>query len=127
MIVEQTWSYPSAAQYLPKDLSVIKISRFLARYIWSWMLWLVRRPWMKRIQSTSTLLLPKPMRARGLYAMKRQNAFARRHGLNWLTGVVAFFLVTVGTAWTYQAAVSAVESGIFNPPANMVAEFPQSQ
>jgi hypothetical protein len=121
MNAEHTMQTTSSAHILPEGFSVIKVSRFLARIIWAWMLWLVRRPLMKRLQALSPMMLPKSMRARGIETMKRQNAFARKHGLTWLTMVVAFFLISVGTAWTYQAAVFSVESGFLNPPSNMVA------
>jgi hypothetical protein len=113
-------SEPPLARGLPRTPSVLKISQRLARLLWASMLWLMRRPLMKKLQRSFTTVLPKPLRGHGLHMMKRQNAFARKYGLVWLTCVIAFCLVTVGTTWTYQAAVYAVDSGILRPPARLV-------
>jgi cytochrome c biogenesis protein CcdA len=113
------YSAGPVAHFLQSYVSLIKTSRILACWLWKAMLWLMRRPWMKALQRKSVQVLPSSLRPRAEASMKKQNAFARKYGLTWLTCVIAFFLTTVGLTWTYQAALYTVQSGNLNPPHKM--------
>ncbi|MCX7799348.1 MAG: hypothetical protein N2109_03290 [Fimbriimonadales bacterium] len=54
----------------------------LARRVWYAALWLSRRRPAKRLQRLSVELAPRPLRTKAEASLRRQNAWARRHGLN---------------------------------------------
>jgi len=75
------------------------------------MLWLMRRPWMKRLQRNSAKLFPASMQDRAHRSMVRQNRFARRIGLPMLTVSMNLFLASILLTTTYFAVLSLYESG----------------
>lgn len=87
------------------------LARYLARWTWAAMLWLMRRPWMKRLQRSSTKLFPASMQDKARRSMIRQNRFARRIGLPMLTVSMNLFLASIILTGTYFAVLNLYESG----------------
>jgi hypothetical protein len=75
---------------------VTPAATFLARLIWAAMLWFMRRRWMRRFQRWAIRLSPEgPKRDKAWAGFRRQERWARRHGLRLLTGVVSVCLYAV--------------------------------
>jgi hypothetical protein len=92
------------------------IANWLARHAWYWMLYFMRRPFIKRLQRRWLREVPGEPYKRFPKAFVRQNRFARRFGLHLLTFTFNLFLVSVFITFAYQAATSMLESGFFQPP-----------
>lgn len=92
------------------------IARFVARWIWANMLWLMRRPWMKRLQRASLNLFSGERRERARSSMVRQNRWARRTGLSLLTFSVNMLLASMIITGSYFLILNLYESGYFNGP-----------
>jgi hypothetical protein len=80
------------------------------------MLWLMRRPWMTRLQRRSVLLFPEAQRAKAWQSMIRQNRFARRFGLRILVGTVNLFLASIVLTLCFLAALRLADEGVFSVP-----------
>lgn len=91
-------------------------ARASARWLWFWMLWLMRRPWMRRLQRRWLLMVPEHRRARALESMVAQNRFALRYGLRTL--VVCFNVLYASIALTvvYSVVVRLYLSGALTFP-----------
>ena len=68
------------------------------------MLWLLRRPPIKRFRARSHLLLPKWARLKARQNIVRQDQLARRYGLKVLT--VSFFILTTSVLLSFTALVA---------------------
>jgi hypothetical protein len=93
------------------------LAAWLAKKMWGHMLWLMRRPWMKRLQRTSLQLWGEPRRQRALASLRRQNRFARRYGLSLLTVAFNVLLASVAITATVFVALIMLESGYLTAPA----------
>lgn len=92
------------------------LARYLARSLWWGMLWLMRRPWMKRLQRMSFNLVPESRRAKAWEKHRRQNAFALKYGLTMVTIAVNLFLASVLVTAAYMFALSLYDSGALSGP-----------
>ncbi|MCC7433842.1 MAG: hypothetical protein IT363_04095 [Methanoregulaceae archaeon] len=92
------------------------IAKLLARELWWAMLWLMRRPWMKRLQRASLRLLGEKRRARARDSMRRQNAFARKFGLPLLVFTINLLLASMIITLSYFALIHLSESGALSVP-----------
>lgn len=84
--------------------------------LWGHMLWVMRRPWMKRLQRASQRLFPEHKRAKAIQSMNRQNRWARRFGLKLLTFSVNMFLASVIVTATYFVVLDLYQGGYLEPP-----------
>lgn len=80
------------------------------------MLWLMRRPWMKRLEKATFLLVPERFRPGVFNRHLRQNRWARKFGLPILTASMNVFLATVTVSAMYVSAIYLEASGILTPP-----------
>ena len=80
------------------------------------MLWLMRRPWMKRMQRASTRLAGASREASMRKSFARQNAFARRIGLWVLTLSLNLLLGSIVIIGAFAAAVELRDSGLLSYP-----------
>lgn len=92
------------------------LAKFIARWIWWWCLWLMRRPWMKALQRRSRFLYPPSARGRATEALVRQNRFARRHGVSIISFVIQLFFAYAIVMYTFVVALSLYEDGFFALP-----------
>lgn len=92
-----------------------RLARWIARNLWWASLWLMRRPWMRRLQAASINWLPTPMATRARANLIRQNALGRRIGLRLINFMVLLILVSVAIQMVYSAAVYLVSSGVLAP------------
>jgi hypothetical protein len=92
-----------------------RLARLIARRLWWVSLWLMRRRWMRRIQSASIAWMSPERAGRARHSLVRQNAFARRIGLRMLTGVVLLVLVSVAIQFVFSVALYLVDSGVLQP------------
>ena len=97
------------------------IATWLARHCWYWMLYFMRRPWIKRLQHRWLRYVPGETHKRFPDAFVRQNRFARRFGLGLLTFTINLFLASVFITGAYYLAVFMFENGYFDPPRHVAA------
>jgi hypothetical protein len=96
--------------------TVSLLSKLLARELWWAMLWLMRRPWMKRLQRASLSLLSENRRDRARESMCRQNALARKFGLPLLVFTINLLLASIIITLSFFALVHLSESGALTVP-----------
>ncbi len=89
------------------------IARFLARYTWWGMLWLMRRPVMRRLQTGMPKMFRPASREKVWRSHLRQSAFARRHGLALLTFMYTLLLLSAAFTAIYFAVLDLLDSGMF--------------
>lgn len=89
-----------------------KLARWMARLSWYGMLWVMRRPWMKRLQRQSLKLFPERKRSKAQQSLVEQNRLARRIGLRLLTIAYSVFLASVLVTGTYYLALYLVAVGV---------------
>jgi len=92
------------------------ITRTVARQIYGGMLWLMRRPFIRRMQRGSLNLIPASRREKARQSYLRQERFARRIGLPLVTFVVGLaFLSILATAMT-MLILEGINQGWFLVP-----------
>ena len=84
--------------------SLSRFSYWLARKVWGFLLWFLRRPPVKRFRAQAHLLLPRWARERARENIVRQDRFARRYGLKLLT--ISFFILTASFLLSITAMVA---------------------
>lgn len=92
------------------------IAHWLARRVWWGMLWLMRRPWMKRLQRASTRLRGPEHEHKAWESLKRQNAFALRYGLKVITFSITLLLASAAITGSYLLLLRLQESGALHVP-----------
>lgn len=92
------------------------LARLLARRLWWALLWLMRRPWMKRLHRATAAWLPEGARRRARRSIVRQNRLARRYGLMTLTFSFNLLLASLALTLTFMAALHLYESGVLTLP-----------
>jgi len=80
------------------------------------MLWLMRRPWMKRWQRASLRVMGKSREPSVRRSFNRQNAFARRVGLPVLTLCLNLLVGSVVVLGCIAAAMELRDSGLLTFP-----------
>lgn len=95
--------------------SMGEAARYLARFCWWWMLVLMRRPWMKRLQRGWISRYPPTKRDKAWNSFKRQNRFARRYGLKLLTISLNILFISFFVTMTFRVVVWLYESGFLEP------------
>ena len=89
----------------------------MARLLWWYILWLMRRPWMKRLQHRwLTHIVRERKRAKAREDVLRQNRFARKWGLKGLTVIMNFVLASLIFTLVYLISVNLYEAGVFEGP-----------
>jgi len=97
------------------------IANWLARHCWYWMLYFMRRPWMKRLQRRWLRPVEGKPYKRFPESFVRQNRFARRFGLTLLTLTINLFLASVIITGFYYFAMFMWDGGYFTPPQRIAA------
>ncbi|MCC7231074.1 MAG: hypothetical protein IT203_11830 [Fimbriimonadaceae bacterium] len=95
------------------------VARFLARRLWGNMLWVMRRPWMKRLQVASLRLFKEEKRGRARLSINRQNRWARKVGLPLLTFAITVLLGSMILTGAYFMVLNLIESGVLDPSTGM--------
>jgi hypothetical protein len=93
-----------------------RLADILARWLWAYSLWLIRRPWMKRLQRSALSLVPEGRRAASTEGIRRQNRFARRYGKRILSFAIACMLASLMLTFTFQLALLLLDSGVLTMP-----------
>jgi hypothetical protein len=88
------------------------LAEFLARRLWWAMLWLMRRPAMRRLQRNSVKLLPESKREKAWQNIRRQEAWARDNGLPLLKVVITFLLISIGLTLTWLFVLELITRGL---------------
>ena len=91
------------------------LARWIARHLWGHMLWVMRRPWMKRLQRASAKLFPESRREKAKRSMNKQNQWARKVGLQLLTFSINMLLGSMIITGAYFLILGLYESGYLNP------------
>ncbi len=92
------------------------LAAWMARRLWTAMLWLLRRRWMKGLQRGSAQMLPPRMRQGARASIARQNRFARRYGLSMLTVSLNLLLASLALTLAYFVALHVIDSGALSLP-----------
>jgi len=95
---------------------MLALATWMARHLWRAILWLMRRPWMKRFQRASVLIFPPRYREAASRAMIKQNRFARRIGLPMLTFMMCLVVGSVLITGTFLIAMRLFELGYLRMP-----------
>jgi hypothetical protein len=82
----------------------------MARCTWYGMLWLMRRPWMRRLQRASMRVVLAPHREAVSRRRMQTDRFARRHGLRVLTFMFGVLLASVIFTASYFVVLTIFES-----------------
>jgi len=85
----------------------------MARLLWWYMLWLMRRPWMKRLQKAWLKFVPEGRRVRANDSLRSQNRWALKYGLRLLTGAMNFLIASMLVTILYLVAINLYEAGSF--------------
>lgn len=92
------------------------IARVLARWLWYWMLWLMRRPAVRRMQLRSAHVFGKGREAEVLASMRRQDRLARKYGLRIITVCTNVLVASVLVTGTYMLVLYMDEVGMLSLP-----------
>lgn len=76
----------------------------------------MRRPWMKRLQWASTRMFGPEREVRAKESLKRQNAFALKHGLKVLTLCITLLLASAMITGAYMLLLKMKETGALEVP-----------
>lgn len=88
-----------------------RVARWLARLLWGHMLWTMRRPFIRTVRRSTA------KRFGSWESVKRQDRFARRHGLPLLTAMLTLLVASMVLTAMFLAAVWMSEEGLFARPA----------
>lgn len=83
---------------------------YFARRLWAAMLWLMRRPWMRRIQRASYGWLPPRMQEAARQNIARQDRFARRVGLPLMRLTVFIVFFSLASTVAFMLVLRWIES-----------------
>ena len=75
------------------------------------MLWIIRRPVMRRLQRASVRLFPASKRERVQQAAIKQERFARKYGLTVLTFSLNVLALSLLLTLTYALVTEAIDRG----------------
>lgn len=89
-----------------------KLASWLGRRLWWAVLWAIRRPRVRRLQTASMAWMRPDRRERARIGLVRQNRFARRIGLPLLTWTILLVLVSLALQLTFYAAQTMIQSGV---------------
>lgn len=88
----------------------------MARLLWWYMLWLMRRPWMKALQRRWLTWVRPHKRVAAKKAVLKQNKWARKWGLRTLSIAMNVVLASLIITITYLVAINLYEVGAFEVP-----------
>lgn len=89
---------------------------FVARRLWYFLLWFMRRPVMRRAQRRMLSFLPEGRRDKALKNIHRQNDFARRIGLNLMRTMVSILFLSFGLSATVMIVSEMAARGALTVP-----------
>ena len=101
------------------------LALILARPTWWGLLWLMRRPWMRRAQLAPAGLLRGESRATFVRRHFAQNKFARRIGLGLLTIAYEVLIGSALLSVLYQGAIRLIDGGYVYPEALRARRAPE--
>ncbi|HVL38476.1 MAG TPA: hypothetical protein VM328_03700 [Fimbriimonadaceae bacterium] len=94
------------------------LARWLSRRLWFWMLWIMRRNWMKRLQNATYRLLGSRWSARARRSVVAQNRWARRYGLGLMTLSMNLFLASLFISLSYALTLELYSAGALTVPSD---------
>jgi hypothetical protein len=103
------------------------LAREMARLLWWYLLWVMRRPWMKRLQNGWLKLVPPKQREKADAIQKKQNRWALKYGLPTLQVAMNFVIASVALTLVYLIIVNLNEAGTFHVPQKSDATVAQAQ
>lgn len=84
---------------------------FLARRLWWLLMWFMRRGPIKRMRQTWPKWLPEPRRAAAWAHFRRQEAWAREHGLTVCRLCVQIVILSFGFQLAWRLVFKAIDAG----------------
>jgi hypothetical protein len=103
------------------------MTRWIARKIWGWMLWSIRRPAARKLQRAALNLIPESHRESAHKSAIKQEKFARKIGLPLLTFVINLFFVSVALTFMLLFILNAVADGWLVIPTREALNLDQPQ
>jgi len=100
------------------------IAKKLARVLWWYMLWFMRRPWMKRLQRHFFAPSLNGRVRQASESFKRQNRWARRWGLRMLTVSMNVLIASVLLTVIFETTLQLYESGALAVPEKRLESNP---
>lgn len=97
-------------------MALSTIANVAARRLWYGMIWLMRRRWMRRLQTFSMRWMAPERRERAYRGLVKQNAFARRIGLPMLRVMFQAILVSIAISCAYHLSVALIQDGYLARP-----------
>lgn len=91
---------------------------WLVNQVWGGMLWLMRRPWIKRLQRASYSWGSEARQAKMRRAFIRQNQFARRYGRPMLRWMFSLLLAWSLIVFAFLFATNLQSSGVIEEVSN---------
>lgn len=92
---------------------MIEIARWMGDRLWYLLLWIMRRPLIKRLERGSFRLMPGKWRSRAWENHKRQNAFARRWGRKLMRFCSYVLLISTSIQLIVLIMMALAEQGLF--------------
>jgi hypothetical protein len=93
-----------------------KLASWLARITWFWIIYWMRRPWMRRAHMAPLKWIQsESKRAKFIASYQSQNKLARRIGLPMLRFIYLIFLAVMALQVAYSFAMYLNESGYLTP------------
>lgn len=96
------------------------VSRWLARRFWWGILWLMRKPWMRRAQEAPLKYFSESFRTRALESNKRQNSLARKIGLPLITLLIDMIFAVLAISIAVQLLLMANDQGWLQAPDSVI-------
>ncbi len=93
-----------------------RLANFLARIIWFWTLWFVRRPFIRRTQNRSWGWMSEPAQLRAQRSLRRQNRFARKYGLRLIQFTITLLFASMVLSVTAYLAINLYDAGFLSVP-----------
>jgi len=96
------------------------VSRWLARRFWWGILWVMRKPWMRRAQEAPLQWFSESFRQKALESNKRQNSLARKIGLPLITVLIDMIFAVLAISIAVQLLLMAHEQGWLQAPDTLI-------
>ena len=92
------------------------LSRWCARRLWWVMLWVMRRPGVRKLRHAEFSWISDEARVKFRTRVAKQDGFARRYGLRVLQIALTLMFLSMMFTVTYFTVLAMIESGLLSSP-----------
>jgi hypothetical protein len=97
-------------------------AHWLARHVWWFLLWFLRRPAIKLFRATAHQRLPKSMQAKAHRNVVEHDKFARKYGVQVLTIMFLILITSILLSLTGWVVLRMIDNGVI-PTGNPKGTF----